>query len=100
MRFRDVSYALKAVAEVARAGERLVGSLDRSRPRGYLGSILVGVGLGVGLGALLFSESARQRLRGWLTQAPLAVQAGVDEVVDASIPPPGGSRVESASPPH
>lgn len=38
MRFRDVSYVLKAVAEVARAGEQLVGSLDRSRARGHLGS--------------------------------------------------------------
>jgi len=61
MRLRDVSQAFKAAAEVARVGEQLLVSLDRSR--NHAGSILLGIGLGVGLGALLFSESARARVR-------------------------------------
>lgn len=69
MRLREISYGLKAAAEVAHAGEQLLGSLDRSR-RGYGGPILLGIGLGVGLGALLFSESARQRVRTWLSSTP------------------------------
>jgi hypothetical protein len=61
MRLRDVAQTFKAAAEVARVGEQLLVSLDRSR--NHAGSILLGIGLGVGLGALLFSESARTRVR-------------------------------------
>lgn len=64
MHLRNISYAFKAAADVARAGQLLVASLDRSQ--NPLGSILIGVGLGVGIGALLFSETARHRVRTWL----------------------------------
>ena len=64
MRLREISQALGAVAEIARVGQRLIGSVDRSR--NHAGSIALGIGLGVGLGALLFSESARQHVRTWL----------------------------------
>jgi hypothetical protein len=64
MRLRDISYALRVATEVARAGEQLISSFERSRSR--LTPVLFGMGLGVGLGALLFSEPARQRVKGWL----------------------------------
>lgn len=67
MRLRDISRALRAAADVARVGEQLIISLDRSR--GSAGSILIGVGLGVGLGALLFSDTARERVRTWINGA-------------------------------
>lgn len=100
MRLRNVSYALKAVAEVARAGDQLVDSLDRSRSGRYLGSVLLGVGLGVALGAVLFSESARESLRGWLTDALGAPPARAGETAAANVAPAGRSYAESASPPH
>lgn len=98
MRLQDVSTALKAVAEVAHAGEQVVGSIDRARSRGF--PILLGVGLGVGLGALLFSESARQQVRTWLSSAS-AVRAnaranGGGSTVEST----AGSHDEAASPPH
>lgn len=98
MRLQDVSYALKAAAEVAHAGEQLVGSLDRSGSRGRLGVVLVSVGLGVGLGALLFSESARLRVRTWLFGPPVEVHQtnGGAPVVDAN----DGHRAEAAARPH
>jgi hypothetical protein len=65
---------MKAVADVAHAGEQMFGSLDRARSRTHIGSILLGVGLGVGLGALLFSESARQQVRTWLAGPTVAVR--------------------------
>lgn len=75
MRFQDVSYAMKMVADVAHAGEQMFGAIDRARSRTYLGSILVGIGLGVGLGALLFSESARRQVRTWLAGPIVVVRA-------------------------
>lgn len=74
MRLQDLSYILKAVADVAQAGEQLLGSFARARSRGHVGSVLVGVGLGVGLGALLFSEPARRGVWTWLGGVRAAVQ--------------------------
>lgn len=105
MRLRELSYALKAAAEVARAGEHLVdstrsrgyagpvltaaadvaqageqlfGSLDRTRSRSYVVPVLLGVGVGIGIGALVFSEAARQRVAAWLFGPPITAPAHGD----------------------
>ena len=96
MHLREVSYALKALAEVAHAGEELVGSMDRSRSRSPMGALLVGVGIGVGVGALLFSEPARRALRTWLVGTPVAARANGVEPVPAAAEAPR----EAAPAPH
>lgn len=85
MRLRDISYALKVAAEVARTGEQLVSSFDRSRSR--MGPILFGVGIGVGIGALLFSESTRKRVRTWLIGAPVEVKPTEGDAAEATVEP-------------
>jgi hypothetical protein len=72
MDLRNISHAIRAVADVARAGENLLTSMDRSR-RGGIGPILFGVALGVGIGALVFQKEARTRVVEWarLTIAPV-----------------------------
>ena len=71
MDLRNISYAMRAAADVARAGEDLLVSIDRSR-RGGVAPILFGVALGVGIGALVFRKEARKRVLEWagLTIAP------------------------------
>jgi hypothetical protein len=64
MTLRDMTHAVRAVADVARAGENLLASMDRSRKGGLL-PILFGIGLGVGIGALAFRKEVRQRLLDW-----------------------------------
>lgn len=99
MRLREISYALKAAADVAHAGEQLVGSLDRTR-RGWVGPVLLGVGLGVGLGALLFSESARQRVQTWLVGAPVGAATVAGETVDTTVAETSEPDVEATAAPH
>jgi len=99
MHLQDVSTALKAVAEVAHAGEQVVGSIDRARSRGYGFPILLGVGLGVGFGALLFSESARQQVRTWLLSAS-AVQANARANGGSTLESTAELHDEAAPPPH
>jgi hypothetical protein len=65
MDLRDVSYAMRAVAEVAHAGENLLASMDRSR-RGGLAPMVLGVALGVGIAALVFKSDARKRVLEWV----------------------------------
>jgi hypothetical protein len=64
MNLQRISYALRAAADVARAGENLLVSMDRSR-RGGLMPLLVGVALGVGIGALVFQKELRERVLAW-----------------------------------
>lgn len=123
MRLREISYALKAAAEVARAGEQLIGatrsrgyagpiltatadvahageqlfgSLGRTRSRSYVVPVLLGVGVGVGIGALLFSESARERVAAWLFGAPVTAQAR-GGTVDATVEGMADPDVEAHS---
>jgi hypothetical protein len=78
MRLRDITDTLKAAADLAHAGEQIVGAIERVRVRGRGGPVLIGLGLGLGvaLGALLFSESTRRRLQGWLLGASEAATNG------------------------
>jgi hypothetical protein len=64
MTLQDISYAMRAAVDVARAGENLLASMDRSR-RGGVVPILFAVALGVGIGALVFRKDVRQRLLEW-----------------------------------
>jgi hypothetical protein len=72
MNLRDMSHAVRAVADVARAGENLLASMDRSRKGGLL-PILFGIGLGVGIGALVFRKELRQRVLDWAGLTIVAV---------------------------
>jgi hypothetical protein len=71
MNLRDISYALRAASDVARAGESLLVSMDRSR-RPHALPLLLGVALGVGIGAVVFRKETRERALAWLglTVAP------------------------------
>jgi hypothetical protein len=64
MTLQNISFALRAAADVARAGENLLASIDRSR-KTSLGPLLFGVALGVGIGALIFQKDARKRVVDW-----------------------------------
>lgn len=69
MRLRNISYAIRTASEVASAGQRLLESLDRSGRLGGFGlltTLVVGVGAGVGIGAVVFSKDVRKRLASWL----------------------------------
>ena len=65
--------------------------------------MLLGVGLGVGLGALLFSEAARKRVQTWLFGAPTesreSESAGVIEEERPRAVPSTEHHAE-ATPPH
>lgn len=105
MRLRNVSHALKAVADVAHAGEEFASSIDRTRSRGSLGTLILGIGLGVGIGVLLFSEKARQQVQTFLVGergaahanggAPVAPAVGATEVPRGEAAPQ-----PQAPPPH
>ena len=64
MDLRDISYAMRAAADVASAGENLLASMARSR-RGGAGPLLFGVALGVGIGALVFKKETRRQMLEW-----------------------------------
>jgi ABC-type nitrate/sulfonate/bicarbonate transport system permease component len=64
MNLRDLSYTIRN-ATVARAAEDLLASLERSHRR-CVAPILLGVVLGVGIGALVFQEEARKRALQWM----------------------------------
>jgi hypothetical protein len=68
MDLRDISYAMRATADIARAGENLLASMNRSR-RGGVTPILFGVALGVGMGALIFQKELRKRALEWVSLA-------------------------------
>lgn len=64
MKLQEISYTLRVAGDVARAGERLFDSLAASR-RFATWPVMLGVGLGVGIGALLFNDDARNRAKLW-----------------------------------
>ena len=129
MRLQEISYALRAVADVAHAGEQLAGSVERTRARGYFGPalkatgdvahagellfgslagsrsrsfalpVLLGVGVGVGIGALLFSESARERVSNWLFGTRVVARPGGGESVSPTTDA-AGSNVDSTPATH
>ena len=66
MKLEDISYAARAVGEVARASERLFDSLAASRRFGVW-PVLLGVGVGVAIGAIVFNDAARNRVKAWLS---------------------------------
>ena len=65
MKLQDVSRVVHVVGVIARASEQLLDTLATSR-RGRAWPILFGVGLGVGIGALVFDDRARSRAKAWL----------------------------------
>ena len=67
MKLEDIAYALRTTSEIARAGERLFDSLATSR-RARVWPLLLGVGAGIGIGALLFDDSLRERMKNWLSE--------------------------------
>ncbi len=67
MKLEDIASMLRTTSEVARAGERLFGLLAATR-RGHFWPILLGVGAGIGIGALMFDDSLRERIKSWMSQ--------------------------------
>ena len=67
MKLEDIASMLRTTSEVARAGERLFGSLAATR-RGRFWPILLGVGAGIGVGALMFDDSLRERIKNWMSE--------------------------------
>ena len=67
MKFRDIAFMMRTAAQVARAGEDLVSSLDRSHQHSLLIPVFLGIGLGVGIGALIFDQATRKRVMEWTT---------------------------------
>ena len=85
MKLEEVAHALRTAAEVARAGEHLFESLARTR-HARVWPALALVGLGVGVGALVFDDRARDRVKTWLYgRAPIGVEP-------KSAPPPVETR--------
>jgi hypothetical protein len=72
MKLDQVAQALRTAGEVARAGENLVDSLAGSRRR--LWPLLFAVGVGIGIGALVFDEKTRARAKTWLFGKPIRVE--------------------------
>ena len=89
MNLQTISYAMRAAADVARAGENLLSSMDRSR-RGSLGPLLFGIALGVGIGAVMFQKDARKRVFEWagvtFARAPATNGAAEPRVVVEASP--------------
>ncbi len=85
MNLRDVSYAMRVVGDVARAGERLLDAFEDSR-RLHGWPVVFGIGVGFGIGTLVFSDEARRRTKAWLgkLRAPL-IAAG--EATEAHVEP-------------
>ncbi len=83
MNLRDVSYAMRVTGDVARTGQRLLDVLEDSR-RLHAWPVVFGMGLGIGIGALIFSDEARRRTKAWLgkIQAPLIAPS---EVVESQV---------------
>jgi hypothetical protein len=99
MKLQDVSVAMRAAGDLAHVGERLFDSLAASR-RHASWPLMIGIGLGVGIGALLFSETARNRVRGW-ARAVHTMDAAVADAVEPTMhapPPPAVHRRPEARP--
>lgn len=82
MRLSNLTAAFRAAADVARAGERLLATLDRSswsRSARMLAPLGLGVAAGFGLGALAFHGKTRRRVVEWLAPRPQARGNGVHE---------------------
>lgn len=82
MRLSNLTAAFRAAADVARAGERLLSTLDRSswsRSARVLVPLGLGIAAGVGLGALAFDGKTRQRVVDWLAPRPPARGNGAHE---------------------
>ena len=75
MKLQDVSRVVHIVGEIARASEQLLDTLATSR-RGRTWPLLIGVGLGVGLGALVFDDRTRNRAKQWIEQRQAASKDG------------------------
>ena len=89
MKLEEISYVSRVVGEVARASERLFDSLAASR-RVNVWPIVLGVGVGVAIGAVVFNDAARNRVWAWLS--------GHDGTrVEAK--PTAGPRAQTATPP-
>jgi len=66
MKLQEISYVSRVVGDVARASERLFDSLAASR-RVNVWPLLLGVGVGVAIGAVVFNDAARNRVKAWLS---------------------------------
>jgi hypothetical protein len=85
MKFRDIAFMMRTAAQVARAGEDLVSSLDRSQRYSLLIPVFLGIGLGVGIGALIFDQATRKRLMEWTTGAVASHGTNGAGVVKATV---------------
>ena len=77
MNLRKISYGLRAAGDVARAGETLLGSLDRSRAGGAL-PLLVGMVLGAAVGALLLRDDLRKQVLAWAGLSSVTASRGAN----------------------
>jgi len=99
MDLRNASRAMRAVAEVARAGENLLAGFERAR-RGGLTPMVVGVALGVGIGALVFRRDARKRVLEWvrLTIGPAPARTANGAAAEPGAAASGAAKPEAAKP--
>ncbi len=81
MKLKEISYVLRVVADVAQAGEHLFDSLARAR-RTSPWPMMIGVGVGVAIGAAIFDEKTRSRAKAWLSEH------GIREEPKPAAPPP------------
>lgn len=78
MNFKNISDGMRLAIDLAGAGDRLLRSMENSR-RTTGWPLVIGMGIGVGIGALIFSNDARTRVKSWLmtdtTKRPEANEA-------------------------
>jgi hypothetical protein len=65
MKLKEISTVLRIISDVAQAGERLFDSLAASR-RSSPWPMMIGVGLGVAVGAAIFDDKTRERVKAWI----------------------------------
>lgn len=65
----ELSFALQATAALSRAGDELVGALDRKQSQTFIGSVLLSLGLELALEAQSLGGSVHRHMHLWVTAA-------------------------------
>jgi hypothetical protein len=86
----ELSFALQATAALSRAGDDLVGALDRKRSQSFIGSVLLSLGLEVGLEAQSLGGAAHRHMHLWVTGA-----VSLESTPEAPDVSPSGPSIEA-----